>query len=222
MHRKKILHNFAVSNFILFILIQISIIMATSSSSKKNLSAKEIREFKAVAVAYQDSFKSASRLFLELASSNATAKKVCNYLGLSAEALKCSRIAETRKAVLAKLPCYFLRDGSEIHQPAKLVKIPSESGLSAYVAKKCSYIDALANLAMVLANGNAYDCHKVALTEVHFEDGKYVGDVHLYSKDFSPSQIAVEDYLSYLEACRIARISANEKRIAVLADLQKG
>lgn len=196
--------------------------MATSSSSsKKNLTAKEIREFKAVAVAYQDSFKNACRLFLELASGNATAKKVCGYLGLTAEALKCSKIAETRKAVLAKLPCYFLRDGSEIHQPAKLVKIPSESGLSGYVAKKCTYIDALANLAMVLANGNAYDCHKVAITEVHFEDGKYVGDVQIYNKDFSPSQIATEDYFAYLEACRIARISANEKRIAVLADLQK-
>ena len=196
--------------------------MATKNVTENVLTNKVINALRKKANEYRDSFKNACAIFLELAAADKDAKKVCAYLGISADALKKNNIKDTRDNVLNRLPLYYMIDGSETHFPAKLTKINKNAGIDGYIATKDTYINALLSLAKILSAGNEYDQRKVILTtaSVDEEANAYTEDsvdFTAYDKEGKRVATDTQKYIDYLNVNRLANNAAKIAKSAYIA-----
>ena len=197
--------------------------MTTTKNVTENvLTNKVINALRKKANEYRDSFKNACQVFLELSAADKDAKKVCTYLGITADALKKNNIKDTRDNVLNRLPLYYMIDGSETHFPAKLTKINKNAGLDGYIATKDTYINALLSLAKILSAGNEYEQRKVILTtaSVDEEADAYTEDsvdFVAYDKEGKPVAADAKKYIDYLNVNRLANNAAKLAKSAYMA-----
>lgn len=176
---------------------------------------------------YRDSFKNACLTLLEIANGNSyesakDCKRVCQYLGITAEGLKPKVVSETRKNVLDKLPLYYTVAGSETHFPARLQKINKNANINAYIAVKDSYINALLSLAKILSTACSYDIRKVDLTiaETDGDTKEYTAETVIfaaYDKEGKSVEADKAQYIEYLNRNRIANQVASEAKAAYLS-----
>ena len=197
--------------------------MATNNNNNNNvLTNKVINALRKKANEYRDSFKNACTIFLELATADKDAKKVCTYLGITADALKKNNIKDTRNNVLNRLPLYYMIDGSETHFPAKLTKINKNAGIDGYIATKDTYINALLSLAKILSAGNEYEQRKLNLTlaSVDEEANAYTEDsvdFTAYDKEGNRVTADTKKYIDFLNVNRLANKAANIAKSAYIA-----
>lgn len=196
--------------------------MATKNATENVLTNKVINALRKKANEYRDSFKNACQVFLELSATDKDAKKVCAYLGISADALKKNNIKDTRDNVLNRLPLYYTIDGSETHFPAKLTKINKNAGIDGYIATKDTYINALLSLAKILSAGNEYEQRKVILTTASVDEAAdaYTEDsVDFVAYDKEGNRVAADEkkYIDYLNVNRLANNAAKLAKSAYIA-----
>lgn len=201
--------------------------MKTKETSKANatatvLTAKVIADLRKKALNQRDSFKTACTIFLEAATTDSTFKKVCQYLGLSAESMKSKNISETRKSILAKLPIYHMIEGSDTHFPARLRKVNAASGINGYIAVADTYINALLSLAKILSEGNSYDIRRVDLTTAAIDEAaqEYTEEsvsLALYDKVGAPIDADKAKYIAYLNKNRRGSEIGREAKAAFMA-----
>ena len=195
--------------------------MEAKNVTENVLTNKVINALRKKANEYRDSFKNACTIFLELATADKDAKKVCAYLGISADALKKNNIKDTRDNVLNRLPLYYMIDGSDTHFPAKLTKINKNAGIDGYIATKDTYINALLSLAKILSAGNEYEQRKVILTtaSVDEEADAYTEDsvdFVAYNKDGNRVAADTKKYIGYLNVNRLANNAAKLAKSAYM------
>ena len=195
--------------------------MEAKNVTENVLTNKVINALRKKANEYRDSFKNACTIFLELATADKDAKKVCAYLGISADALKKNNIKDTRDNVLNRLPLYYMIDGSDTHFPAKLTKINKNAGIDGYIATKDTYINALLSLAKILSAGNEYEQRKVILTtaSVDEEADAYTEDsvdFVAYNKDGNRVAADTKKYIGYLNVNRLANNAAKLAKSAYI------
>lgn len=186
------------------------------------LTNKVINALRKKANEYRDSFKNACTIFLELSATDKDAKKVCAYLGISADALKKNNIKDTRDNVLNRLPLYYMIDGSETHFPARLTKINKHAGIDGYIATKDTYINALLSLAKILSAGNEYDQRKVILTTASVDEAAdaYTEDsveFVAYDKEGTRIEADTKKYINFLNTNRLANNAAKLAKSAYIA-----
>lgn len=196
--------------------------MTTKNATENVLTNKVINALRKKANEYRDSFKNACTIFLELATTDKDAKKVCTYLGITADALKKNNIKDTRNNVLNRLPLYYMIDGSETHFPAKLTKINKNAGIDGYIATKDTYINALLSLAKILSAGNEYVQRKVVLTTASVDEGTdaYTEDsvdFVAYDKEGTRLNADTKKYIDYLNVNRLANNAAKLAKNAYIA-----
>ena len=196
--------------------------MATKNATENVLTNKVINALRKKANEYRDSFKNACTIFLELSAADKDAKKVCAYLGISADALKKNNIKDTRNNVLNRLPLYYMIDGSETHFPAKLTKINKNAGISGYIATKDTYINALLSLAKILSAGNEYEQRKLNLTiaSVDEEADAYTEDsvdFVAYDKEGNRLNADTKKYIDFLNTNRLANNAEKLAKSAYIA-----
>ena len=196
--------------------------MATNNNNNNVLTNKVINALRKKANEYRDSFKNACTIFLELSAADKDAKKVCTYLGITADALKKNNIKDTRNNVLNRLPLYYMIDGSETHFPAKLTKINKNAGIDGYIATKDTYINALLSLAKILSAGNEYEQRKLNLTlaSVDEEANAYTEDsvdFTAYDKEGNRVTADTKKYIDFLNVNRLANKAANIAKSAYIA-----
>lgn len=199
--------------------------MTTNNNKKSNnvLTNKQVAEIKKQAMNVRDSFKTACNIFLELSANDTNVKRICTYLGISAESLKNKNIKETRDNVLNRLPNFYKIEGSDTHFPCKLVKINSESGIAnGYIAKKDSYINALLSLAQLLSTEKTYTCkeYKITTAEINEDTKVYDSDsvnVTIYDKEGVVMAGHESAYIAYLNRNREANNEAQKAKKAYLA-----
>lgn len=192
------------------------------TANNNALTNKVINALRKKANEYRDSFKNACTIFLELATADKDAKKVCAYLGINAGALNNKNIKDTRNNVLNRLPLYYMIDGSETHFPAKLTKINKNAGIEGYIATKDTYINALLSLAKILSAGNEYEQRKVVLTiasvdeaaDAYTEDSV---DFVAYNKEGVRIDSDTKKYIDYLNVNRLANNAAKLAKSAYIA-----
>ena len=201
--------------------------MATNNNNNNQvtnnnvLTNKVINALRKKANEYKDGFKSACSVFLELATADKDAKKVCAYLGISADGLKPKNIKETRNNVLNRLPLYYMIDGSETHFPAKLTKINKNAGIEGYIATKDTYINALLSLAKILSAGNEYEQRKVILTTASVDEDtdaytEESVDFTAYDKEGNRVNADTKKYIDYLNVNRLANNAAKLAKSAYI------
>lgn len=195
--------------------------MTTKNVTENVLTNKVINALRKKANEYRDSFKNACTIFLELSATDKDAKKVCTYLGITADALKKNNIKDTRNNVLDRLPLYYTIDGSETHFPAKLTKINKNAGIEGYIATKDTYINALLSLAKILSGGNEYEQRKVVLTiasvdeaaDAYTEDSV---DFVAYDKEGKKQDADTKKYINFLNTNRLANNAAKLAKSAYI------
>lgn len=196
--------------------------MTTKNVTENVLTNKVINALRKKANEYRDSFKNACQVFLELSATDKDAKKVCAYLGISADALKKNNIKDTRDNVLNRLPLYYTIDGSDTHFPAKLTKINKNAGIDGYIATKDTYINALLSLAKILSGGNEYEQRKLNLTTASVDEAAdaYTEDsvdFVAYNKDGQRINADEKKYIDYLNVNRLANNAAKLAKSAYMA-----
>ena len=204
--------------------------MATNNNNNNNQAAnnnaltnKVIDALRKKANEYRDSFKNACTIFLELATADKDAKKVCTYLGITADALKTKNIKDTRNNVLNRLPLYYIIDSSETHFPAKLTKINKNAGIDGYIATKDTYINALLSLAKILSGGNEYEQRKVILTTASVDEA-----ADAYTEDsvdfvaYNKEGVRIDsDTKKYIEFLNVNRLANNAAKLAKSAYMEQ-
>lgn len=155
--------------------------MATTTTNANNerLTAKQIAGISKAATAQKNSFKNACVILLDLANENRDAKRVCSYLGLTAEAIKSKNVSETRKRILDRVEMYYTIEGSDTHFPARLRKMNKNAGFEAWVAVPDTYISALLRLAKTISEGNEINCRRLNVTTAGTDDNGPSSDLHL-------------------------------------------
>ena len=192
-----------------------------NNNNNNILTNKVINALRKKANEYRDSFKNACTIFLELSAADKDAKKVCTYLGITADALKKNNIKDTRDNVLNRLPLYYTIDGSETHFPAKLTKINKNAGLDGYIATKDSYINALLSLAKILSAGNEYEQRKLNLTLASVDEAENAYtedsvDFVAYNKEGVRIDSDTKKYIDYLNVNRLANNAAKLAKSAYM------
>lgn len=179
------------------------------------LTNKVIADIKKKANDNKNSFKTACSIFLELALTDANAKKVCAYLGITKDALTVKNRKETIKKVCSKFPLYYTKEGQDTHFPARLQKINKNAGIDAFIAVPDTYINALLNLAKLLASGDKYESRKLQLTTAILSEGETEYNENnvsftAYNKEgVRQDAINEKSYIDYLNINRLANKAAN-------------
>lgn len=179
------------------------------------LTNKVIADIKKKAINQRDSFKTACNIFLELAQTDANAKKVCAYLGITKDALATKNRKETIKNVCSKFPLYYTKEGQDTYFPARLQKINKNAGINAFIAVPDTYINALLNLAKLLASGDKYESRKLQLTTATISEGETEYNENnvsftAYDKNgIRQDAISEKSYIDYLNINRLANKAAN-------------
>ena len=179
------------------------------------LTNKVIADIRKKAINQRDSFKIACNIFLEIAQTDANAKKVCAYLGITKDALAVKNRKETIKNVCSKFPLYYTKEGQDTYFPARLQKINKNAGIDAFIAVPDTYINALLNLAKLLASGNKYESRKLQLTTAILSEGESEYNENnvsftAYNKNgVRQDAINEKSYIDYLNINRLANKAAN-------------
>lgn len=195
----------------------------TNSMNNSVLTNKVIAALKKDLNNYRDSFKNACMMMLEVASNgNADCKKVCQYLGITADSLKSKNISDTRKNVLEKLPCYYMIEGSETHFPAKLKSLKRNTGMDVWIATPETYINALLFLAQILSNGNSYEMRKVEISSAAIDEtaNEYTTESVTfipYDRSGAPVEADKRIYVDWLNRNRLANDVAKQAKAAFLS-----
>lgn len=188
--------------------------MATKNVTENVLTNKVINALRKKANEYRDSFKNACTIFLELATADKDAKKVCAYLGITKDALAVKNRKETMQNVTSKFPLYYTKEGQDTYFPARLQKINKNAGINAYIAVPDTYINALLNLAKLLASGDKYDSRKLQLTTATISEGESEYNENnvsftAYDKNgIRQDAISQKSYIDYLNINRLANNAA--------------
>ena len=185
------------------------------------LTNKVIADIRKKAINQRDSFKTACTIFLELAQTDANAKKVCAYLGITKDALAVKNRKETIKNVCSKFPLYYTKEGQDTYFPARLQKINKNAGIDGYIATKDTYINALLSLAKILSTGNEYEQRKVTLTTASVDEAAdaYTEDsvdFIAYDKDGNRLTADTKKYIDYLNVNRLANNAAKLAKSAYM------
>ena len=179
------------------------------------LTNKVIADIRKKAINQRDSFKTACNIFLELAQTDANAKKVCAYIGITKDALAVKNRKDTIKNVCSKFPLYYTKEGQDTYFPARLQKINKNAGIDAFIAVPDTYINALLNLAKLLASGNQYDARKLQLTTAILSEGETEYNENnvsftAYNKEgVRQDAISEKSYIDYLNMNRLANKAAS-------------
>lgn len=179
------------------------------------LTNKVIADIRKKAITNRDSFKTACNIFLELAQTDPNAKKVCAYLGITAESLKVKNRKETMQNVTSKFPLYYTKEDQDTYFPARLQKINKNAGINAFIAVPDTYINALLNLAKLLASGDKYESRKLQLTTATISEGESEYNENnvsftAYDKNgVRQDAISQKSYIDYLNINRLANKAAN-------------
>lgn len=179
------------------------------------LTNKVIADIRKKANDNKNSFKTACNIFLELAQTDANAKKVCAYLGITKDALTAKNRKETIKNVCSKFPLFYTKEGQDTYFPARLQKINKNAGIDAFIAVPDTYINALLNLAKLLASGNEYESRKLQLTTAILSEGETEYNENnvsftAYNKNgVRQDAISEKSYIDYLNMNRLANKAAN-------------
>ena len=189
--------------------------MATKNVTENVLTNKVINALRKKANEYKDGFKSACSVFLELSAADKDAKKVCAYLGITKDALAVKNRKETIKNVCSKFPLYYTKEGQDTYFPARLQKINKNAGIDAFIAVPDTYINALLNLAKLLASGNKYESRKLQLTTAILSEGESEYNENnvsftAYNKNgVRQDAINEKSYIDYLNINRLANKAAS-------------
>lgn len=179
------------------------------------LTNKVINELRKKANEYRDSFKNACTIFLEMSATDKDAKKVCAYLGITKDALAVKNRKDTIKNVCSKFPLYYTKEGQGTYFPARLQKINKNAGIDAFIAVPDTYINALLNLAKLLASGDKYESRKLQLTTAILSEGETEYNENnvsftAYNKNgVRQDAISEKSYIDYLNINRLANKAAN-------------
>lgn len=179
------------------------------------LTNKVIADIRKKAINQRDSFKTACNIFLEIAQTDANAKKVCAYLGITKDALAVKNRKDTIKNVCSKFPLYYTKEGQDTYFPARLQKINKNAGIDAFIAVPDTYINALLNLAKLLASGDKYESRKLQLTTAILSEGETEYNENnvsftAYNKNgVRQDAINEKSYIDYLNMNRLANKAAN-------------
>ena len=179
------------------------------------LTNKVIADIRKKAINQRDSFKTACNIFLEIAQTDANAKKVCAYLGITKDALAVKNRKDTIKNVCSKFPLYYTKEGQDTYFPARLQKINKNAGIDAFIAVPDTYINALLNLAKLLSSGDKYESRKLQLTTARLSEGETEYNENnvsftAYNKNgVRLDAISEESYIDYLNTNRLANKAAN-------------
>ena len=211
------------------------IIMTTNNNNQNNnqnnnnnvLNKKPLANVRKKANEFLGGFRAACMAVLEVANTgDRDAKRLCAYLGISAESLKGKNVGDTRKYILDRLPLYYIIDGSESRFPARLQKVSAEmraAGISAgYIAVKDNYLSALLNLGEILSKGNEYEQHQVELTMTTAGTGEDVDAENttciVYDKDGTGAVDETQGFVRYKNAKRFANGKARMAGTAAFAE----
>ena len=133
------------------------------------LTAKTLADVKKQANKFLGGFRAACLAVLNVASTDANAKKLCAWLGINAESTRNKNIDELRKNILARLPFYYNVEGKNSDFPARLKKVNADqiaAGMKpGYIAVPHTYLNALCTLAGLLSAGNKYERRKLEITQ---------------------------------------------------------
>ena len=203
--------------------------MATNNNNNNQaannnvLTNKVINALRKKANEYRDSFKNACTIFLELSATDKDAKKVCAYLGITKDALAVKNRKETMQNVCSKFPLYYTKEGQDTYFPARLQKINKNAGINAYIAVPDTYINALLNLAKLLASGDKYESRKLQLTTATISEGETEYNENnvsftAYNKEgMRLNTISEKSYIDYLNINRLANTAAKLAKSAYTA-----
>lgn len=197
--------------------------MATNNNNNNNvLTNKVIDALRKKANEYRDSFKNACTIFLELSATDKDAKKVCAYLGITKDALAVKNRKDTIKNVCSKFPLYYTKEGQDTYFPARLQKINKNAGIDAFIAVPDNYINALLNLAKLLASGDKYESRKLQLTTAILSEGETEYNENnvsftAYNKNgVRQDAINEKSYIDYLNINRLANNAAKLAKSAYI------
>ena len=180
------------------------------------LTNKVIADIRKKAINQRDSFKIACNIFLEIAQTDANAKKVCAYLGITKDALAVKNRKETIKNVCSKFPLYYTKEGQDTYFPARHQNKNKHAGIDGYIATKDTYINALLSLAKILSGGNEYEQRKVVLTTASVDEAAdaYTEDsVDFVAYDKEGNRLTA-DTKKYIEYLNVNRLANNEAKLA--------
>lgn len=186
------------------------------------LTNKVIADIRKKAINQRDSFKTACNIFLEIAQTDANAKKVCAYLGITKDALAVKNRKETIKNVCSKFPLYYTKEDQDTYFPARLQKINKNAGIDGYIATKDTYINALLSLAKILSTGNEYEQRKVTLTIASVDENtdaytENSVDFIAYDKEGNRLNTDTKKYIDFLNVNRLANNAAKLAKSAYIA-----
>lgn len=143
------------------------------------------------------------------------AKKVCAYLGITKDALAVKNRKDTIKNVCSKFPLYYTKEGQDTYFPARLQKINKNASIDAFIAVPDTYINALLNLAKLLASGDKYESRKLQLTTAILSEGETEYNENnvsftAYNKNgVRQDAINEKSYIDYLNMNRLANKAAS-------------
>ena len=117
--------------------------------------------------------------------------------------------------VCSKLPLYYTKEGQDTYFPARLQKINKNAGINAFIAVPDTYINALLNLAKLLASGDKYEARKLQLTTAILSEGETEYNENnvsftAYNKEgMRLNTISEKSYIDYPNLNRLANKAAN-------------
>lgn len=187
----------------------------TKEKDVNALNSKSLAALKRDVNKYKNSFVGACRMLKDIADAgDKVARKVCAYLGITADTLKGKNQKELRESIMAKYPVYYTVDtvnGGIARYPARLKKLPKQSTIDGYIAVKDTYINSLLSLAQLLSEGDTYTQYQVTLTStpINEDANMYLEEdavVRIYDKSYVEiaDNSKVRAYINYLNIAKNA------------------
>lgn len=201
-----------------------------ATANANDLTKKSLATIKKQATSFLGGFRASCIAILEVANAgDKDAKKLCAYLGITAESVKNKNIKETRTYILERLPLYYTVEGSDSRFPARLKKVSAdmqEAGVAkGYIAVKDTYLNALISLGGLLSKENKYTQSRVTLTETEtteiteMDSGNTVCIV--YNKDCEKIDECTDSYIRFRHAKKTASDKAKTVQSIAYIDALK-
>lgn len=193
------------------------------------LTAKSLADVKKQANKFLGGFRAACLAVLNVASTDANAKKLCAWLGINAESTRTKNIDELRKNILDRLPLYYNVEGKSTDFPARLKKVNADqiaAGMKpGYIAVPDTYLNALCTLAGLLSAGNQYERRKVEITQSAAEKIADMNEENticiVYDKNGENGENNAVAYIKYKQAQKQAADAAAAQKAAAYIEALK-
>lgn len=193
------------------------------------LTAKTLADIKKQANKYMGGFRAACMAILNVAATDANAKKLCAWMGINAESTKNKNIDELRKSILERLPLYYNIEGKSTDFPARLKKVNADqiaAGMKpGYIAVPDTYLNALCTMAGLLSAGNKYERRKVEITQSAAEQIADMNEENttciVYDKAGANGENNAAAYIKYKQAQKQAADAAAAKKAAAYIEALK-